>query len=188
MMAGRFSVRQFVDEDVPQIRDIFARGMIGNFEPYPTIKAAVEKYVQECYNDDLFSAAKLKEVYGDQFWVVVDSRPEVDGASPNSEAAYIVGTVGLQRHNPTDCELRRMSVREAYRKLGIAKMLLEVLENYALKQTELKKIFLGTCSLFAPAITFYKNKGYQLSKTLPIPEFTEINACQEIYEKMINVI
>ena len=93
----------------------------------------------------------------------------------------VVGMVGLlhnESHEPGVAELYRMYVLSSYRRMGIARKLLERLVSYAREQ-RYHKIILNTTSSHKAALGFYKKSGFELTKVLPfeqkLPTDIELN-------------
>ena len=84
----------------------------------------------------------------------------------------VVGMVGLlnnENHEPGVAEVNRMYVLSSYRRMGIARELLERLVSHAREQ-RYHKIILNSTSAQKAAQGFYKKSGFQLIKVLPFPQ------------------
>ena len=70
-----------------------------------------------------------------------------------------IGSIGIRKLNETDCELKRMFVLSAYRRLKLGTTLLEKIIDEA-KKMGYKKILLDTISDMTAAIALYKKIGF----------------------------
>ncbi|WP_404451548.1 GNAT family N-acetyltransferase [Virgibacillus necropolis] len=73
----------------------------------------------------------------------------------------LICTGALTKECTTTGRIERMSVKKAYRRNGIAQLMLEHLELKA-KQLGYSKIVLETNQLWNSAITFYKKNGFKV--------------------------
>lgn len=71
-----------------------------------------------------------------------------------------VGVTGIRRLEQDICELKRMYVNEAYRNMGIGKLILGCAIEYA-RKLKYKLIRLDTDASFKPAIKLYLEYGFQ---------------------------
>ena len=74
----------------------------------------------------------------------------------------IAGCIALRAlpHLEKSAEIKRLYVRPAYRKQGIAEALLEALEEYA-TQHSYSTLYLDTKDDLSVALRFYQSRGYQ---------------------------
>jgi len=81
----------------------------------------------------------------------------------------VVGCVALREWNPAERsgEIKRMYVQPAYRKLGIAKALLDALESFA-TQVGYKCLYLDSAPGMDAAIRFYQKNDYD-----PCPRYND---------------
>jgi ribosomal protein S18 acetylase RimI-like enzyme len=79
----------------------------------------------------------------------------------------VIGTVALEEHTETVAELRRMTVAESSRKMGIAGRLLRTAEDFA-KEKKYDAVILGTTSPQTAAIEFYEKHNYRLEEEIPM--------------------
>ena len=141
------NIRTFRPADAKAVRLLFAQGLT---DFAGKAAQAVASYVESSLADDL---ADIPFHYlrspGDHFWVV-----EIGG--------QIKGMVGIQRRDPEEAELRRMSVDRDARRRGIGWALLETTESFC-KEQGYQRIRLTTVTLLQPAIAMYTKFGYQLT-------------------------
>lgn len=94
----------------------------------------------------------------------------VDGMS-------VIGTVALKNIGSGDTALRKMFVKSEYRgkELGVSIKLLSQLFDWA-RQSDYKRVFLGTTPQFLAAHRFYEKNGFkeiakeELPKSFPVME------------------
>jgi GNAT superfamily N-acetyltransferase len=107
-----------------------------------------EQYIATTIGGEL---AHLSEVFsetkGNAFWIVQGE----DG---------IVGTFGIERHNETDTELRRMYLDRRYRGSGIAKRMLDCAEERA-RSLGFAKMLASTAEIQRAADRFYRRNGFR---------------------------
>ncbi|ETL26817.1 hypothetical protein L916_19570 [Phytophthora nicotianae] len=96
---------------------------------------------------------------GGNFWV----------ATPRLKPTEMVGIVGLESQDANAGKLRRMSVKENYRRRGVGHLLIQVLEDWA-KKHGYHKIWLGAGTVMEKARAFYSSEGYTQTKTFVINE------------------
>jgi GNAT superfamily N-acetyltransferase len=73
--------------------------------------------------------------------------------------AVPVGCAGLRRHDEETVELKRLYVRSAYRRRGLATALLGAVENQA-RALGYRRLILETGSKQPEAIALYQGRGY----------------------------
>jgi RimJ/RimL family protein N-acetyltransferase len=144
------AIRVYEDRDYDQVVDLFVRinrglapaEMHGLFEQY--ISTAINGELKQLR--DIFSEAKRNA-----FWAV-----EI--------GEKIVGTFGIEAYDSNSTELRRMYLDERYRGRGIAQLMLDCAEAWAL-ELGFPKMILSTAEVQKAAIAFYRRSGYRLTKT-----------------------
>jgi GNAT superfamily N-acetyltransferase len=100
--------------------------------------------------DDIRSA--YMNAPGSHFWVAVNDRGEV------------VGTIGVQQHDPEVGEIRRLRVRTDHRRRGIGSALLERAIQFCKEQQHLK-IALDTFMEREPALKLFEKFGFKHTRT-----------------------
>ena len=113
-----FYIRQFRQEDADEVRRLFTEGQrqfSAGFE------RELETYIEDSLAGDLADIECHYAQPGSNFWVA-----EVDG--------HVAGMVGVQRKDSITCELRRMSVDVRWRRKGLGRELLEMVEAFARQQ------------------------------------------------------
>lgn len=76
----------------------------------------------------------------------------------------VVGMVGLQRHSDDVGELRRMSVKDGFRRMELGRRLLQHLQDWA-RARGFKRVELSTGLAMTNAVEFYKSQGCTLTHT-----------------------
>uniref|UniRef100_K3XAQ2 N-acetyltransferase domain-containing protein n=1 Tax=Globisporangium ultimum (strain ATCC 200006 / CBS 805.95 / DAOM BR144) TaxID=431595 RepID=K3XAQ2_GLOUD len=154
------TIRQFRDEDLPSVIEIFADG----FPPATSDeeKQMVAKYVQSSIESDLGNIAGAYITSGGNFWVAT----LVDEADDKEK---VVGMVALEKKLDGDGELRRMSVKKEFRRYGVGKQLVEHLEQWA-KQNGYTSVSLATGEVVKVAQAFYKRMGFEQKHTQLLSE------------------
>ncbi|KAL3658424.1 hypothetical protein V7S43_016557 [Phytophthora oleae] len=154
-MATNLTIRQYCSADHGAVEQLYLNGMISYF--YEGEDEASKKLWgqvrQASVKGDL---ADIEGVYltrgGNYFVATADGNEEV------------IGMVGLQRHSGDVGELRRMSVKEGFRRSGVGRELLFHLENWA-RDHGFKRVELSTGLDMTRAVEFYKAHGYTLTHT-----------------------
>ncbi|XP_022795278.1 probable N-acetyltransferase CML1 [Stylophora pistillata] len=118
------------------------------------------KYIDSCLAKDL---KDIKKCYMSsekcRMWV----------AEWNGRVVGMVGLIHNTSHKPGVAELQRMSVSPAYRRMGIARKLLDELIKFA-KDQQFQKVVLITTNAQTPAIRLYKKYGFKLRTSIPYPQ------------------
>jgi GNAT superfamily N-acetyltransferase len=110
-----------------------------------------ERFAQYIAKTISVELVHLPEVFSEQnrnaFWVVEGH----DG---------IVGCFGIESHNETDTELRRMYLDRGYRSSGIAKRMLDKAEEQA-RALGFTKMLVSTAEIQKAADRFYRRNGFR---------------------------
>ncbi|KAF1331439.1 N-acetyltransferase cml2, partial [Globisporangium splendens] len=154
------TIRQFRDEDLPSVIEIFTDG----FPPATSEEEnqMVAEYVQSSIESDLGNIASTYIAPGGNFWVAT----LVDESDGNEK---VVGMVALEKKLDGDGELRRMSVKKEYRRYGVGKQLVGHLEQWA-KQSGYTSVSLATGEVIKVAQAFYKRMGFEQKHTQLLSE------------------
>ena len=102
-----------------------------------------------CFQNFDEELLQLQEMYAPPLGIILLSQNEVE----------FTGCVAVRNKGENIAELKRMYVKPAARKLGIAKQLLEQAIPFA-KNAGYKKIRLDTLATMTPAINLYKQFGF----------------------------
>ena len=109
---------------------------------------------------------------GCHFWVVED-------AAPVRAAGTIIAMNAIRRHDDTTAEIKRMRVTKARRRQGIARLLLEVAEDFC-RAAGYTRIILDTTDRQEAAKVMYANHGYTETSSRWVEP---INTTIRYYEK-----
>jgi GNAT superfamily N-acetyltransferase len=141
-----FAIRPYSGADHPAVRDLFIR--INRELAPPELRQAFEGYLEVSLRDEIDRLADYYAEKQGSFWVAHD-----DG--------QFAGMFGLEGVGRVAAELRRMYVDPAYRKRGLARMMLEYAERTC-RETGSSLLTLSTSELQQAALAFYRNAGYRL--------------------------
>lgn len=141
-----FTIRRYRDGDHAAVRDLFIR--INRELARPDLREAFESYMAVSLRDEV---DRLSEYYAERqgtFFVVYDG-------------TKLAGVFGLERVGAASAELRRMYVDAAYRRRGLARMMLAYAEQ-ACRDADTVVLTLSTSELQQAALAFYRASGYRL--------------------------
>lgn len=141
-----FAIRRYTDADHPAVRDLFIR--INRELAPPELRQAFERYLEVSLRDEIDRLADYYAERQGSFWVAHDG-------------GQFAGTFGLEGVGSVAAELRRMYVDPAYRKRGLARMMLEYAERIC-REAGTSLLTLSTSELQRAALAFYRNAGYRL--------------------------
>jgi putative acetyltransferase len=145
--ASEFAVRQFQPADREQVVATFLEGMSA-YSEYAHNETQND-YIRSSLESDLSDIHGTYVTLGGNFWVV----------TPTDDPSRIVGMVGIELKAIKEGELRRMSVRRGFRRHGIARLLLDTLEAWAIAQG-FETLWLTTAAMMKPAHAFYESAGF----------------------------
>lgn len=168
-------VRQYTPADHAAVAELFVEGMF-SYEAHQNDYN--EQYVASCLRDDLADIESAYFARGGNFWVATLAR--LPSSSSSSDVAQIasssnqdehehevvVGMVGLERSPNGDGELRRLSVRLDCQGLGIGRLLVSHLEQWA-RANGIARVNLCTGVVMPDAMAFYAKLGYRLEREEP---------------------
>lgn len=141
-----FAIRRYRDGDHAAVRDLFIA--INRELRTPVLHDAFERYMTVSLRDEI---DRLADYYAERqgaFFVVYDGEK-------------LAGVFGLERLGAASAELRRMYVDGAYRKQGLARMMLEFAERTC-RDAGTRVLTLSTSELQQAALAFYRASGYRL--------------------------
>jgi GNAT superfamily N-acetyltransferase len=142
----QITIRQFVDDDAPQVRELFI--VVNRLLSPPDFRDAFETYIERALAEEI---DRITEYYGQRdggFWVAIHDDT-------------LVGTFGLERASSEAMELRRMYVDPDARRRGIARQLLRFAEDEC-RRRKIFRLELSTSEIQEAALAFYRNSGYRL--------------------------
>jgi GNAT superfamily N-acetyltransferase len=145
-MSARITIRPFVEEDTPKVRDLFIS--VNRQLAPPDLYDAFEDYITRALAEEI---NRIAAYYGEKrggFWVAI-------------EDDKLVGAFGLERASPAAMELRRMYVDAAARRTGIARQMLQFAENEC-RRRSIFRLELSTAEIQTSALALYRSAGYTL--------------------------
>lgn len=119
------------------------------------------QYIQWSLETDLADIHGTYIAPGGNFWIASLTSEEARGGAEPEE---VIGMIAYQPKDEGDGELRRLSVKSAYRRFGIGHILVRHLEQWA-TANGFKSVSLNTGTVMHDACLFYKKIGYTLTKT-----------------------
>ncbi|KAG0209647.1 N-acetylaspartate synthetase [Mortierella sp. GBA30] len=150
-----------------------------------------QKYIQSCFEDDLQDIAgyyQSSSLNGkknhSQFWVAcLDSHPQVILGCIALDHNYVHLTQLKKKHmaqggtvetfippKESDAELRRLSVHQDYRRLGIGKILINALTAHAVEKG-FKRVILTTTMVQKEAIRGYIGCGFEKENLIRLDKY-----------------
>jgi GNAT superfamily N-acetyltransferase len=141
-----FAIRRYRDDDHAGVRDLFIT--INRELRTPALRAAFESYMAVSLRDEI---DRLADYYAERqgaFFVACDGDK-------------LAGVFGLERLGGPAAELRRMYVDAAYRRRGLAHMMLEFAEQ-ACRDAGARVLTLSTSELQQAALALYRASGFRL--------------------------
>jgi putative acetyltransferase len=141
-----FDFRRHRDSDHAAVRDLFIR--INRELARPDLRDAFESYMAVSLRDEI---DRLADYYAERqgaFFVVRDGDT-------------LAGVFGLEQLGAASAELRRMYVDAAYRRQGLARMMLEFAEQTC-RDAGTRVLTLSTSELQQAALALYRKFGYRL--------------------------
>jgi GNAT superfamily N-acetyltransferase len=148
-MVGKHAAVVFRPYEVLDFHDVAALWSRINRELAPEgMEELFEQYIATTIGGELVHLSDIfSETKGNAFWVVQGH----DG---------IVGSFGIERHNETDTELRRMYLDREYRGSEIAKRMLDCAQKQA-RAFGYRKMLLSTAEIQRAADRFYRKHGFR---------------------------
>jgi putative acetyltransferase len=141
-----FDIRRYRDSDHAAVRDLFIR--INRELARPDLREAFERYMAVSLRDEI---DRLADYYAERqgaFLVVYDGDT-------------LAGVFGLEQLGAASAELRRMYVDVAYRRQGLARLMLEHAEQ-ACRDAGTRVLTLSTSELQQAALALYRASGFRL--------------------------
>ena len=145
-METQITIRQFVDDDAPQVRELFI--VVNRLLSPPDFRDTFETYIERALTEEI---DRITEYYGQRdggFWVAIHDDT-------------LVGTFGLERASSESMELRRMYVDPDARRRGIARQLLRFAEDEC-RRRKIFRLELSTSEIQEAALAFYRSGARRL--------------------------
>jgi ribosomal protein S18 acetylase RimI-like enzyme len=156
-----YIIRSFRPEDLPACTELYRDGLLGG-------KIAENDTGLDM--DDIDSAYMANP--GSHFWVaqLTDARPEV------------VGMIGVQQHEDSVGEIRRLRVRQDLRRRGIGSALIETALKFCRDRGYLK-IALDTFVEREPAIKLFEKFHFRHSRTRSVGDKEVLHFYLDLYQR-----
>lgn len=138
----RVKVRQARDEDRPVLRELFLASLLEQQVPANDTGADIDN-LQEAYFSDGGESG---------FWVATYER------------LIIVGMIGVQRISDNSAEVRRLRVRDEFRRRGIGSLLMREAIAFCQRLGYLK-VVLDVRTERGPALAMFEKFGFRLART-----------------------
>lgn len=142
------TIRHYIDTDLAEVRTLFIK--VNRLIAPHDLESVFEDYIKRSLVEEI---DRIEEYYAHRnggFWVAVSDRK-------------IAGMFGIEEVGPAVFELRRMYVDPDFRRMGIAKQLLQYAETEA-RKLGARQIILSTSELQQAALALYRNAGYRAVK------------------------
>lgn len=167
-VASQLRIREFEDQDLPQVAELFARGMM-EYSLDPALEHRWLAYIRKSLGSDLADVRGTYAVPGGGFWVA--TLPDASGDS----GERVVGMVGLERKAATHGELRRLSVDSRVQGLGLGRRLVAHLEHWAASHG-VETVELHVSHELPRPLAFYRKLGYRHERTFAFWESPRYDA------------
>jgi GNAT superfamily N-acetyltransferase len=141
-----FAIRSYSEADHAAVRELFIR--VNRELAPPAMRAAFKDYVAVSLREEVDRLADYYAGKRGAFFVAYDGE-------------RLAGMFGLEGVGTPSAELRRMYVDAAYRKRGLARMMLEQAEQVC-RDAGTPMLTLSTSELQQAALAFYRKAGYRL--------------------------
>ncbi|KAH7479710.1 hypothetical protein PRIC1_008751 [Phytophthora ramorum] len=154
-------IRQFRDEDLPEVAAIFEHGMMLYAKNDPASRHHWAEYVRKCLKDDLADVEGTYMEPGGNFWVATledDGEPKV------------VGMIALEPKGNGEGEVRRVSVHPGYQRMGIGRKLMTHLVHWATTHSFKTLQLTASYAEKTSAVTFYSSFGFITRETFTLWE------------------
>lgn len=158
----RMRIRQYTPADHAAVVTLFIEGM----RSYAGHQGEDHhRYIEVSLEHDFADIQGTYIAPGGNFWVA--TLASADGEDE------VIGTIAFEHKDAGDGELRRLSVKSAYRRFGIGRVLVRYVEQWA-KAHGFASVSLTTGTIMHEAVHFYKKIGYAVVKVEKTPSHYEI--------------
>ena len=164
-----YRIRTFEPADAAIAWDLHVEGLIDQ---------TTDVHSDPAWDDDVRAIPEHYLKPGHHFWVVepLDPPPSTPDPSaipltpsPSDPAARpIIATNAIRRIDDTTAEIKRMRVTKSHRRRGIARILVEIAEDFC-RRNGYQRIILDTTNHQQPAQHLYESLGYTRTHEQPLP-------------------
>ncbi|OWY96835.1 hypothetical protein PHMEG_00032794 [Phytophthora megakarya] len=151
------NIRQFRDEDLPQVAEIFEYGMMLYATDDPMSQSKWAEYVRKSLKHDLADVEGTYMQTGGNFWVAT--------IADNNGESRIVGMIALDPKGKGEAEVRRFSVHRDFQSMGIGRRLMTHLAHWATTHHFKTLTLSASYADKTPAAKFYTSFGFQKGET-----------------------
>jgi ribosomal protein S18 acetylase RimI-like enzyme len=150
-----YVVRSFRRADIAACTQLYVEGLLGG---------------KIAENDTGLDIDDIERAYmnkpGSHFWIAETVGPLADGGRGGAGSAtkQIIGMIGVQQHEDNVGEIRRLRVRQDFRRRGIGSALIEVALKFCRDRGYLK-IALDTFMEREPAVRLFEKFHFRHSRT-----------------------
>ena len=141
-----FAIRRYGDSDHADVRTLFIA--VNRELATPGLRGAFEGYIARSLAEEIDRLANYYAEKQGAFFVA-------------HEGKTLAGMFGLEGLGTRAAELRRMYVDAAFRKRGLARLMLDHAEHVC-REARTPMLTLSTSELQQAALAFYRNAGYAL--------------------------
>ncbi len=141
-------IRPYGDLDMAQVQTLFIK--VNRLIAPADMKCAFEDYIERSLEEEITRIPAYYSQRNGSFWVATSGNT-------------IVAMFGLEQAGTGIFELRRMYVDPNFRRMGIAKTLLQYAENLV-RECGARQIILSTSELQQAALSLYRNADYHAMK------------------------
>jgi ribosomal protein S18 acetylase RimI-like enzyme len=158
-MSPSVKIRSFTSADLPACQTLYVEGLLGG---------------KIAENDTALDLDDITTVYmkpGNHFWVA------------ESERGKVVGMVGVQHHETSTAEIRRLRVASDHRRRGIGSALVEAALGFC-QENHYIKITLDTFMEREPAINLFRKFRFRHDHTRSVAGKELMYFYLDLYEGM----
>jgi ribosomal protein S18 acetylase RimI-like enzyme len=148
-------IRQFHNDDLPEVAAIFEYGMMLYSKNDPASRQHWADYVRKSLNTDLADVQGTYMATGGNFWVATIE--DSDGESK------VAGMIAVEPKGNGDGEVRRVSVHPGYQRMGIGRSLMTHLVQWATTHGFKTLSLSSTYTDKTSAIAFYASFGFKMN-------------------------
>jgi len=141
-----FAIRRYAESDHAAVRALFIA--VNRALALADMRGAFERYIERSLAEEIDRLANYYKDKQGAFFVAYNDQ-------------MLAGMFGLEGLGAQAAELRRMYVDPAYRRHGLARMMLDHAEHVS-RQAGTPTLTLSTSELQRAALAFYRNAGYAL--------------------------
>ncbi|ETP36367.1 hypothetical protein F442_15670 [Phytophthora nicotianae P10297] len=155
-------IRQFRDEDLLEVADIFEYGMMLYSKNDPVSNSRWADYVRKSLKTDLADIEGTYMKPGGNFWVAT--------VEDNNGERKVAGMIALEPKGNGHGEVRRVSVHPGYQRMGIGRKLMTHLLQWAMTHHFKTLTLMASYTEKTSAVKFYTSFGFEFGETFMLWE------------------